>query len=187
MTFFEYVSVLVSVVLALGVAQILRGVGAFLVARDRPHAYWLHIVWLVFLTLFHVQVWWVFWDLRSQPPATILAFAFTLVVPALAYLLSYVLLEGRFPSNARDHFDRVRRPFFALFTALMMCELLWPWVLGYGVPLHFRMGGFLLVGVAAAGFFTQDRRVHGVIGVYFLLSRVWLFAVRFQAGAFTPE
>ena len=57
MSLFEYVSVMVSVVLALGIAQILKGIGAFLVARDRRRAYWSHTIWLAFLTLYHVLIW----------------------------------------------------------------------------------------------------------------------------------
>ena len=187
MSLFEYVSVMVSVVLALGIAQILTGIGAFLVAQERPRAYWLHGVWLTFFTLLHVNAWWYFWDLRSRPPDTILAFVFTLLGPALIYLPTYVLLEGRFPSNAREHFYRVRRPFFALCIAGTTYQLLNPWVQGYVVPASFRAGALLAVGGAAAGFFTENRRAHGVIGVSFLLSMVWVFAVRFQVGAFTPE
>jgi hypothetical protein len=186
MSLFEYVSVMVSVVLALGVAQILTGVGAFLVARDRPRAYWLHGVWLAFLTLLHVQVWWVFWDLRSRPPDTILAFVFTLLGPALAYLPTYVLLEGRFPQDAREHFYRVRRPFFALVIAGTTYQFLTPWVQDYSLPVSYRAGALLAVGAAATGFLTENRRVHGVIGAGFLLSMVWVFALRFNVGAFTP-
>ena len=187
MSLFEYVSVMVSVILALGIAQILTGVGAFLVTKDRPRAYWLHAVWLAFLALFHIQVWWVFWDLRSRPPDTILAFLSTILLPALVYLPTYVLLEGRFPSNARDHFYRVRQPFFALLIALTTCQLLWPWILGYALPVSIRALALLAVGAAATGFLTEDRRIHGVLGVSFLLGTVWTFAVRFQVGAFTPE
>jgi len=187
MSLFEYVSVMVSVVLALGVAQILTGVGALLVARDGPRADWVHAVWLAFLMLLHVQIWWVFWDLRSRPPHTILAFTFTLLLPALAYLSTYVILEGHLPSNARDHFHRVRRSFFGLLVALTSCQLLWPSILDYAVPASIRAAALLAVGGAATGFFTEDRRVHGVLGVCFLLGTVWVFAVRFQVGAFTPK
>ena len=187
MSLFEYVSVMVSVVLALGIAQILKGIGAFLVARDWRRTYWLHTIWLAFLALYHVLLWWVFWDIRSHPPDTILSFIFSVLPPALAYVLTYLLLEGRFPSNARDHFFRVRRPFFALLIGLVVCALLWPWILGYAVPASIRANQLLGVGAAAVCLFTEDRRVHGVIGVGFLLGLVWNLAVRFQIGQFTPE
>ena len=186
MSLFEYVSVMVSVILALGIAQILTAVGAHLTRRDRSRAYWLHSVWLVVLALYHIQVWWVLWDLRSRPPDTIAGFLFTLLIPAIAYLLTYVLVNGRFPMNAEDHFFRVKRPFFALLLGLLSCELLFPLVHGYSVPLLFRLASLLAITAAGVGFFTGDRRVQGAIGVYFLASRILLFAVRFQVGAFTP-
>ncbi|MDH3212948.1 MAG: hypothetical protein OEM05_10730 [Myxococcales bacterium] len=191
MSLFEYISVMVSVVLALGIAQILTGIGAFLSARDRHRAYWLHSVWLTFLALLHVYMWWYFWDLRSNPPDTSPAFIFTLLGPALIYLPTYVLLEGRFPSNAKEHFDRVRRPFFALIIAgttyQILNQLLNPWVLGYSVPVVFKVGTVLQVGAATAGFFTSDRRVHGAIALYFLMAMVWALTVRFELDALAPK
>ena len=79
------------------------------------------------------------------------------------------------------------RPFFVLLVALTMCALLWPWILGYAVPVSIRASALLGVGFATACVFTEDRRVHGVIGVSFLLGTVWALAVRFQVGAFTPK
>ena len=178
---------MVSVVLALGIAQILTGIGAFLSARDRPQAYWLHSVWLAFLVLLHVYMWWYFWDLRSNPPDTSLAFIFTLLGPALIFLPTYVLLDGRFPFNAREHFERVRRPFFALIIAGTTYQLVNQWVLGNPVPVIFKVGAGLQFGAATAGFFTSDRRVHGAIGLYFLVAMVWALATRFELDAFTPQ
>ena len=187
MSLFEYISVMVSVVLALGIAQILTGIGAFLTVRERPRAYWLHSVWLVFLALLHVYMWWYLWDLRSNPPDTSLEFIFTLLGPALIYLPTYVLLEGGFPSDAREHFERVRRPFFALVIAGTVYQLLNPWVQGYSVPVIFRAGALLQVGAAMAGYLISDRRVQAAIGVYFLVGMAWSLAVRFEIDALTPE
>jgi hypothetical protein len=187
MSLFEYITVMVSVVLALGIAQILTGLGAFLTVRERPRGYWLHSVWLAFLTLLHVYMWWYFWDLRSNPPKTSLAFIFTLLGPALIYLPTYVMLEGRFPSDAREHFNRVRRPFFALIVAGTTYQLLNQWVLGYPVPAAFRIGAMLQVGAAAVGFVTSNQRVHGAIGLYFLLGMVYALIVRFELDAFAPR
>src|SRR5262249_28631394 len=45
---FEYLSVLISIILALGMTRLLGGVGEMLQARSRPHVYWVHAIWIVF-------------------------------------------------------------------------------------------------------------------------------------------
>jgi len=39
---FEYLSVLISIILALGMTRVLAGVGEMLQARSRRHIYWVH-------------------------------------------------------------------------------------------------------------------------------------------------
>jgi hypothetical protein len=43
---FEYLSVLISIVLALGMTRVLAGVGEMLQASSRRHIYWVHAVWI---------------------------------------------------------------------------------------------------------------------------------------------
>ena len=187
MSLFEYVSVMVSVILALGIAQVLRGVGVLLSPKEPTQAYWVHSVWLTFFLLLHIQMWWYFWDLRSQPPDTIVQFVFVLLGPSLVYLSVYLLLEGGFPSNAEEHFDGIRRPFFALVIFGTCYQLENPWVLGYEVPIYFRAGAFVQILLGVVGLLVVNRRIHAGIALYFLGALLWALAVRFRVGAFTPE
>jgi hypothetical protein len=51
---FSYLSVLISIVLALGMTRVLAGVGEMLQARSRRRLYWVHIVGVANLFLY----WW---------------------------------------------------------------------------------------------------------------------------------
>ncbi|MDX1396448.1 MAG: hypothetical protein R3195_18850 [Gemmatimonadota bacterium] len=51
MTFFEYISVMVSVLLALGIARMLGGLGAPLVHRRAKSTYRVHTLWIVHAVL----------------------------------------------------------------------------------------------------------------------------------------
>ena len=114
MSFFEYTSVMVAVILALGIARILGAVGELLVERRSTRTYWVHGLWLVFYFLLHVRIWWSYWDIRDTPPTLLPAFIFMLLGPALAYLGVYVLIPGSFPDDADAHFYAVRKPFFGI-------------------------------------------------------------------------
>ena len=41
---FEYLSVLISIILALGMTRVLAGVGEMLQARSRHRIYWVHVI-----------------------------------------------------------------------------------------------------------------------------------------------
>ncbi len=66
MSAFEYLSVLISIILALGMTRVLGGVGEMLQARSRRHIYWVHIVWIVNLFLYLVVAWWIFYRWHNQ-------------------------------------------------------------------------------------------------------------------------
>jgi uncharacterized membrane protein HdeD (DUF308 family) len=54
---FSYLSVLISIVLALGVTQVLGGVGEMLQARSHRRIYWVHVIWIINLFLYLVVAW----------------------------------------------------------------------------------------------------------------------------------
>ena len=56
---FSYLSVLISIILALGMTRVLAGVGEMLQARSRRRLYWVHAVWVVNLFLYLVVAWWI--------------------------------------------------------------------------------------------------------------------------------
>jgi cell division protein FtsW (lipid II flippase) len=88
---FSYLSVLISIILALGMTRVLAGVGEMLQARSRRQIYWVHAVWIVNLFLFLVVAWWIFYRWRNQQPWTFFLFVFVLVSPTILYLASVVL------------------------------------------------------------------------------------------------
>src|SRR6478609_7831413 len=105
---FEYLSVLISIILALGMTRVLGGVGEMLQARSRRRIYWVHAVWIVNLFLFLVVAWWVFYRWRNQQPWTFFLFVFVLISPTILFLASLILFprEGSADEalNYKTHF-----------------------------------------------------------------------------------
>ena len=52
---FSYLSVLLSIVLGLGITQLLQGFGRLMNARSRVRPYWPSLLWAVVLLVAHVQ------------------------------------------------------------------------------------------------------------------------------------
>ena len=81
---FEYLSVLISIILALGMTRVLGGVGEMLQARSLRRLYWVHTIWIINLFLYLVIAWWIFYRWQS---ATMDVFA----VRLCPYLTNYLV------------------------------------------------------------------------------------------------
>jgi hypothetical protein len=116
---FEYLSVLISIIFALGMTRVLWGVGEMLQALSRRRIYWVHVIWIINLFLYLVVEWWIFYRWRNQQPWTFLLFIFVLIGPTLLYLESILL----FPREAalddsvdyKTHYYANHRAFFIIF------------------------------------------------------------------------
>ena len=91
MTLFEFVMVLVSIFVALGMATLLTGVADIIRARKSIRHYWVHtlIVTMVFLAL--AQVWWESWGLNAAPEWSFVALLMMLGSPICLFLISHLL------------------------------------------------------------------------------------------------
>jgi hypothetical protein len=177
---FSYLSVLISIVLALGMTRVLAGVGEMLQARSRRKIYWVHVIWIVNLFLFLVVAWWVFYRWRNQQSWTFFLFVFVLISPTLLFLASMVLFprEGEMDEsvNYKTHFYANHRAFFiilALFGPVDVVDTLLK-----GVP-HFLAQGpqyivstlIYLLGLVTAAI-TRNERYHQVYCIFFLAQTV---------------
>jgi len=92
MTPFAYLSVLISIVLGLGVTELLAGVQRLVHARERVRFHWLSLTWsgLVFVTL--VQWWWAAFGFRHRTDWDFCSFLLILLVPVLLYLAAALVL-----------------------------------------------------------------------------------------------
>ncbi len=122
---FDYLSVLISIVLGLGITQILQGFAAWLGQRDRFRAYSPAVLWAITLLVAHIQTWWSMFGMRHADEWTFLQFSAVLMQPAVLYMLSTLVLSGA-PGEAdmRANFLHHRRWFFGFFLALLVVSLL---------------------------------------------------------------
>jgi hypothetical protein len=118
---FEYLSVLISIILALGMTRVLGGVGEMLQARSRHRIYWVHVIWIVNLFLYLVIAWWIFYRWRDQQPWNFYLFLFVLISPTILYLASLLLFprEGDVDTaiDYKAHYCANHRAFFILYFA----------------------------------------------------------------------
>lgn len=129
---FSYLSVLLSIVLGLGITQLLQGFGRLMSARSRVRPYWPSLTWAVALLFAHVQNWWSMFALRGRTQWSFADFALVLSNPVLLYLLAALALPERLDGEGGEvdleqHYYSHARWFFALLMLLLVFSVLKAW------------------------------------------------------------
>ncbi|MGI9086319.1 MAG: hypothetical protein ACR2HH_01040 [Chthoniobacterales bacterium] len=115
---FNYLSVLLSIILGLAIAEILTGFRGLLQARGRVRLYWPSLLWSFILLAIYAQTWWAMFGLRTHHAWTFAGFAIVLVHLILLYMLASLVLppleEGAAVIDLRANYFAQRRWFCAL-------------------------------------------------------------------------
>jgi multisubunit Na+/H+ antiporter MnhG subunit len=96
---FDFLMVLVSIIIGFGMTEVLAGSARLLRARNNTKPYWLHTVLVlgVFITL--LTMWWEAWGLQSETEWSFLGLIFMLSGPVGLYLIASL----SFPDQVEDH------------------------------------------------------------------------------------
>src|SRR5207249_1469131 len=188
MAAFEYLSVLISIILALGMTRVVGGVGEMLHARTHRRIYWVHAIWIINLLVYLVVAWWIFYRWRNQQPWTFLLFLFVLISPTILYLASLLLFHRESDVDRaidyKTHYYANHRAFFilfALFTRVDISDSLLkgiPHFLGLG-PIYFLRNTLYFAGLTTAAI-TRNERYHEFYAVFFLVQTIVMRFLIFQ-------
>lgn len=172
MTFFEYMSVAVSVVLSISAAQILANIRAVFHPLRR---YWVHALWVVLLLYFHVAIWWRFWTFKDFDSWNFGVFGLVLLGPGLLVVCSstFVLNQQSTETSWEQHFFSVRRWFFVVLGFVFVIgRVLFSIILDVSFLDPSQYYGALIVLVCVVGALSASKRVHSVLVLVSLLGAV---------------
>ncbi|MFC1619349.1 hypothetical protein ACFL45_05335 [Candidatus Neomarinimicrobiota bacterium] len=122
MSLFEFVMVLTSILIGLGIAELLNGVVRMLRSDFKERYYLPQIFWAMFLLLHLIIIWWSRWDLRDTLQWNFLQLLLSLTAPVLIFILASLIFPEKV--NARIHFFRHRRIFFSLLTVILVVDII---------------------------------------------------------------
>ena len=117
MSLFEFVTVMISMILALTLGQLLSGTSFLLKTTREVRWHWPHTLWMATLGIDLVNHWWALWDFHELA-WNYASFLYILIAPILLALAVGLIVPDRTATSTLDmtrHFGRVRRPFAALF------------------------------------------------------------------------
>jgi len=95
---FEYVTVFISIILGLGVTQILTGIADLVHQSGRVKVYWPHLVWVLLVLILHVLEWYITFELRTFNAWRFPVFLFVLLYPIVLFITARLL----FPFGLSD-------------------------------------------------------------------------------------
>ena len=177
MTAFEFLTVAVSIILALGVTQLLTAVVRLIERREEVVWDWITVTWAIVILVSHLQFWWAVFGLRALPQWSFIAFtmlmgeafflflAASLVLPragsgADADLAAHFLQNGRWAVLAIIFYGA-----FGWISDFILFEL--PLLSGWNALRLITVGVLLWV------FRSESRRVHAIGTIFFVVAVVY--------------
>lgn len=169
---FEYVIVLVSIILGLGITTILTGVADWIKHRPQALAYPPYLIWIGLVFILHMHEWWECYSYRTIEEWKLPMFLVFVLYPINLYLLAHLL----FPASHQEDYS-ARDFYLRNWPKLFTCALLLPLislaqnVFISGYPLSSQL---VQVAVAATLLVFTLRRsnseiVHYVVAILFLV------------------
>jgi hypothetical protein len=180
---FSYLSVLLSIILGLAIAQVLQGYRALLLARGRIHADAVPLIWSGVILLFAAQAWWASFGLNARNKWDFADFAVILVQMGLLYMLSALILPevpAEQPVDLAHHFERHRKAFFAFLIAMLASSIVKELVLEHRLTSPLNLVFHLLfAGAALAGIVFGSWKVQLTLALFGVAGFVTYIALLF--------
>lgn len=183
MTHFEYIAVAVSIILGLGVIQLLSNLDQVL-ARSRR--YWLHSAWVFMLFWILVQNWWAFWDLRDVV-WNLGYFTLWITYVSILYLVVLTLTKTSSPElNWEEVYFLRSRRIFGLFMIVAVFAVFLTWIMLDASLLHpYRYIQYSLIAIFIFLFTSKRKRLHEVFSALVIAIVLLGQAIfRLQPGLF---
>jgi len=125
MSLFEFLMVLVSIIVGLGIAEILTGIARLIRCRGSIQGYWVHSVTVTAIFFALLQQWWEIWGLRAAPEWTFHGLLMMLTGPVGLFLIANLLFPEPMPrANLREYYYGAMRPIWWLGVATVILATL---------------------------------------------------------------
>jgi hypothetical protein len=180
MSQFEFIFVLVSIVLALSLTRLLDGLGQVIQNRSKHQGIdTVHLAFSIAVVILLVIVWWALFRWDNDSAWSYPRYLVIVLHMASFYALSIVLYPGR-EAGVPD-FEQIRSSFYVVFAANTLLEILHTFLLGaLFTPWYYLVITGCLAVLCIIGLVVQRRRADFLIGWSFVaVFGIWPFVARF--------
>lgn len=113
---FEYSSILVSIILGLGITQLLSAFSDLLYNYKKVSFFWPQTLWLVFILFLHIQDWFITYQLKDKPEWHFAELVFILLYPVSLFMAAKLLL----PSNDKEESRHMKSFYMSQYPVLFV-------------------------------------------------------------------
>ncbi len=163
MSLFEFLTVTVSIVLALGLVRLIHGLR---IASGSVARYWVHLGYVVIFIVVHLMYWWGLWGFQAGVNWNLGRFLYLFMGPMLLYSLASTLIPDD-PGAVtcwRDYFYRIHRGLFLVMSGFALHQAFASTVLLGILPMPEMRPAFVFgVAMPFVGAFSKSLRVHSYV------------------------
>ena len=187
MEMFEYIIVLISIVIGLALTHLMKGIAGLIQHPDRARMWWVHLVWVAYMFVNAIFWWWYEFRLQRIETWTFSLYAFVIFYAFYIYLICALLfprdLEGY--DGYQDYFLSRRKWFFGLLAGWGAVDLIDTAIKNTAETNYLASLGteYLVSQVALTlgaivGLVSRRPWVHATIAILFLIYQVsWVLRV----------
>ncbi|WOJ95547.1 hypothetical protein R0137_09800 [Congregibacter brevis] len=185
MSLFEFVTVMVSMILALCLGHVLRSTSLLAKTEKSVAPYLPYTIWTVVLLLSVINHWWSLWDLRDIE-WTYASFLYILMAPILiSFAAGFLMPEDTDAKviSLKSHYLRVRRLFFATMTGYGIFMLFdGPLLSGQSLSSGVSIFSLILLMDTVIPMFTPNQRINAACGALSIALVVSVMVTRYLAA-----
>lgn len=175
MTVFEYIGVLVSVIMGLGITHLATGTSKLIQHRSEVRLYAPHMLWTLNILIFILLIWWGMFSWSNHETWFAYEYLFITLYAIVMFFLASLLYPWDMAKDVdvREHFFGNRTWFFGVLIVAWGIDVLATLAKSNVGLRPFPEGYFGFIGVqvliAMIGIFSRNRIVHAVLPVIFLV------------------
>lgn len=182
MSLFEFLMVLVSLIVGLGIAEILTGIARQIRFRRSSVGYWVHSCGVTIIFFALLQNWWELWVLRDANEWVFSGLVLMLLPPAGLYLIAHLIFPDPIHgANFKDYYHREMYPVWWLAVLVAIASTLFkPLAFGQELINLDNAASVLMV----VGFITLATSKN--VGLHSFLVPVFLFLLLWDIFWWNP-
>jgi len=171
MGLFEFLMILISVVIGLAISEILTGVASLLRVRHTIRFHWLHVFFQVGVFLALLQQWWESWDLVGIESISYGAILLLVSQPVILFLIAHLLYPR--PADGTDlesyYYEQAPVLWSLVILGTATGTLFLPLLSDEPILNPGNLSGFPMIAICLVLVYSRNHRVHSVLAPMILV------------------
>ncbi len=188
---FEYVTVLISIILGMGITKLISGVAAIVQRWNNVKVYWPHALLIVIVFVIHIQDWWATYELNSYAYWRLPTFLFIILYPVILYILTTILFPIKWagkPFDLKEFYFCNYRKIYLFMTLLPLHSFLDNHFIGnYAIEDQFLQMALFVMLLIIVLLNRRDEWIHKSVAILFSAVLIITFIIEWNVFLITAR